>query len=196
MRFIEPLFPTPIHGVIINDDLMAVQQEMAKVISEIKWVCPESWGQTHLLSTTNFESDAIEQYNMIEFSKIMKRELEMYCEYIDFKVRNYTVTSWFNKFRPGDFGHVHTHGAVDISGVYYFQTNGEDGNLMLMSPNASAASSQIFGKHNQYWDHSPMVGKMLLFPGWLPHGIKRNNSDAERISFAFNIRFDVNKLEK
>jgi uncharacterized protein (TIGR02466 family) len=36
---------------------------------------------------------------------------------------------------------------------------------------------------------SPEIGTMIMFPSWLEHGVKQNMSDAERISFAFNMEF-------
>ena len=33
-------------------------------------------------------------------------------------------------------------------------------------------------------------GGLILFPGWLKHGINMNNSDEERISVSFDITFN------
>ena len=35
----------------------------------------------------------------------------------------------------------------------------------------------------------PKVGKLLLFPSWLEHGVHINHTDHERMSVSFNINF-------
>lgn len=190
-RFIQHLFPVPICGTKLSGaELSIIQNEMSSVVSKIKWDTPDGWGNSHLLSTLDFKSNDIELYSMVEFYKILDRELKSYCDYIEYEFKSYKVTSWFSKFRSGDFGHIHTHGNADISGVYYFQTDGDDGDLTFMSVNSAAMASKAYSKHNQYHDQQPEIGKLLMFPGWLPHGIKRNNSSHDRISFAFNIYFE------
>ena len=47
-------------------------------------------------------------------------------------------------------------------------------------------------KRAEVWEHKPEVGKILLFPGWLKHGINTNNTDNIRISLSFNICFKTN----
>jgi hypothetical protein len=34
---------------------------------------------------------------------------------------------------------------------------------------------------------SPRAGVMLMFPSWLPHGVRPYHGDGDRISIAFNL---------
>ena len=37
---------------------------------------------------------------------------------------------------------------------------------------------------------NPTEGELILFPGWLDHGVQTNDTDDERVSVSFNIRFE------
>jgi hypothetical protein len=83
---------------------------------------------------------------------------------------------WFNIAKVGELTGVHDHAQFSsisgvvylksnlLSGDLYFQKEGEDDLLII-----------------------PEVGKMVLFPSHLKHGVHPNKSDDERISLAFNL---------
>ena len=83
---------------------------------------------------------------------------------------------WFNIAKVGELTGVHNHAQFSsisgvvylkssmLSGDLYFQKEGEDDLLII-----------------------PEVGKMVLFPSHLKHGVHPNKSDDERISLAFNL---------
>ena len=89
---------------------------------------------------------------------------------------------------PGQYAHTHDHGAADLSGVYYFKTNGNDGDLYFDSPVAQLKSSFVFNKSSRVF-YKPKIGKLILFPGWLSHGVFQNTTTENRVSVSFNIYF-------
>jgi uncharacterized protein (TIGR02466 family) len=185
--FIEMVFPTPIYVAMIANK--KIQEEMISAIDLIKWVVPDHWGKTHKLSTKTFTEDCIELYDLKSFRDSLDLHLKNYCQQFDFPYREYKVSSWFTKFDNGDYGHLHNHSPHDISGVYYFQTNENDGDLYFLSPNPAGQGSLCYEHINREWVHKPYVGKLLLFPGWLYHGIRTNTTNHTRMSFSFNIEF-------
>ena len=50
-------------------------------------------------------------------------------------------------------------------------------------------SAKCYHQNGLKISHNPQVGKMILFPGWLQHGVNVNNTDNIRMSLAFNIHF-------
>ena len=87
-------------------------------------------------------------------------------------------------------------GYAVISGVYYYKTNGDDGDIFFECPVPTIGSSFCyFNNYCNRWIHKPEEGKILLFPSWLKHGISKNETDETRISISFNLYFDrgVNK---
>jgi uncharacterized protein (TIGR02466 family) len=188
MSAIENLFPTPIlFHVFDGEQKEAIQKEMASAVEKVEWVVPDGWGKTHKLSTKTFTGNDIAKYQLVKFEAYMDQQIKLYLATMGIAPMPYTLTSWFSKFDKGDYGHIHTHNHADISGVYYFKTNGEDGDIFFETPAPCQDGSAVFNKGR--YQHQPLEGKMILFPGWLRHGIMTNETDETRISFAFNIQF-------
>ena len=93
-------------------------------------------------------------------------------------------------YKKGNFCHIHEHGHVDISGVYYYDTSGDDGNLFFICPTPGLLSSPAYRQKSMIHEESPEIGKIVLFPGWLHHGVEINTTDSTRICVAFNIVFE------
>jgi uncharacterized protein (TIGR02466 family) len=95
---------------------------------------------------------------------------------------------WVNVYRPNDYMNMHDHKSVDISGVYYFQTNTEDGDIVFNNPCDLMSYTKLLGDIDKnVFKVKPEEGKMLLFPGWLKHSVNRNKTESNRISVTFNI---------
>jgi len=105
--------------------------------------------------------------------------------------RDYVITqSWFTKTNKGQYAHLHEHGGADISGVYYLQTNGKDGNLKFLDPHKSYSSNYIFECLTSTDPELPLEeGLVALWPGLIQHRTEPNDTDDVRISLAFNISF-------
>ena len=185
---IDNLFATPIYSCFLeNKDI--IQSEISNVLLNIQYdnsKLYDSWGKT--LEITDVEVDIISDMGMTAISTAIDYHLKEYCREIDFQPREYRRTSWIAKTSTGGHTHVHTHGEADISGCYYFQTTGQDGNIFFTSPVSPATSSICYRKLIRK-EYTPVVGKLLLFPGWLEHGVKTNTTDSERICLSFNISF-------
>jgi len=62
-----------------------------------------------------------------------------------------------------------------VSGVFYISCESNSGNL-------------YFRKEGEVdVEIMPQVGKLVLFEPWMPHGVRKNSSDRERLSLAFNL---------
>ena len=99
-------------------------------------------------------------------------------------------SSWFSCFQKNNYAHIHSHRAADIAGVYYFSTDGDDGDLFFTSPIANAKASKSWAQEKI--NYPPQQGSLLLFPGWFEHGVSTITKEDARISFSFNI--DVTEL--
>ena len=187
---INDAYATPIYAGVVGffDE---IQSEIKKSIEDIDFSMRDEWSPTHHLSDTGFNENAIEKYNLNSFKVELDNHIKDYCDVIGFKRRDYILeASWFSLFRKGNYGHVHTHGSADISGVYYYQTTGNDGNLFFESPVPNMGGSLVYNGLASRQEFKPENGRLVLFPGWLPHGIMTNTTDDTRISLSFNIIFD------
>ena len=98
--------------------------------------------------------------------------------------------SCFTKTSKGQHAPMHSHGNSDISGVYYLQTNGNDGALVLKNPMTCTNNNIIMFLSNMKWGQKRMPlkeGLLLLWPAFLEHGTFVNETPEDRISFSFNI---------
>jgi len=91
----------------------------------------------------------------------------------------------------------HVHNFSFLSAVYYVKADVMEntGNLELLTPVASirhVVQPDIIQNYNQYnsemWSIRPMTGKLVIFPSWIMHHVRQNQSNTDRISIAFDTR--------
>tara|TARA_B100000902_G_C26923948_1_gene723069 strand:- start:64 stop:645 length:582 start_codon:yes stop_codon:yes gene_type:complete len=187
---IDRPFSTPIFYTQLEDEnLFGIQEEIGKSLQGYEWTFNENW-QSHWIAG-DFDSDIISELNLDKFAKHLDTQIRVVCDEINFPYVEYKRQSWFTKLNQNNYAHKHNHGMSDISGVYYFKTNGEeDGNIKFHTP-AIQSYSSIFKEHcSKPFYYEPHVGKMLMFPGFLEHSVGTNINDNERISMSFNIIFN------
>lgn len=186
---IENLFPTPIYSCFLENQ-SAVHLEISNALIDIQYDDSDHYNHLgKIFETTLASNDIIAEKQMTVVAQAIDQHLKQYCAELGFQLGDYKRTSWIAKTLQGGHTFAHTHGTADISGVYYFQTTGNDGDIFFISPVTSAISSLCYQKYVERQEYSPEVGKLLLFPGWLEHGVKTNTVDVERISLAFSISF-------
>lgn len=105
---------------------------------------------------------------------------------------------WANINRRGHFNAVHTHPNSILSGVVYLQVaSADEGVLQFFDCREGNPTThwQCFAPHTERTalteeTHSvrPREGLLLLFPSWLRHWVTPNQTDAARVSVAFNVR--------
>jgi len=186
---IESLFASPIYFNKVNN-FLEIQSEITECIDNMEFSMKDEWGKTHFVSDDSFSENFIGKYNLNNFSNELRIHLTEYCSAIDFNMRDYKIrSSWLSVFNNGNYGQIHSHGTVDMAGVYYYKTNGEDGDIFFESSNLNLESSLCYYNLAERWKHKPIEGKILLFPGWMKHGIMTNTTEDSRISLSFNIQF-------
>ena len=185
---IQNLYPTPIYSAkVYNFD--AVQEDMYRALENTNFEMNEVWASPYL-SDVFFQLNVVKENKMDAFVADLTKHIQNYCQYLNYNGNCQIAESWFSLFKKGNYGHIHHHGNSDISGVYYVKTNGEDGNLFFETPNPHLGTSKVFSALTPRHEYKPEEGNIMLFPGWLMHGIQTNTTDNERISLSFNISFE------
>ena len=111
-----------------------------------------------------------------EVDKVIENEI---CQYFR------TYNKWAHILEPNEQTMIHTHdgpGAPPhISWVYYSKTDPKCGNIVWQST-----------IHNKFFTQevTPKVGTLIMFPNWMPHFTKKNNSGNTRISISGNAKPD------
>lgn len=105
---------------------------------------------------------------------------------------------WVNINGRNSTNMLHTHPHVQVAGVYYVKVP-EDANseLVFYHPAHEIIHRDIPSHlYSEYKPsnavahyHMPVENQIVLFPGWLQHLVMPNQSDDDRISISFNVRF-------
>lgn len=192
---IRQAFSTPLYYVKPKtvDEYSAIHEELMSVHENTVYEQPDQFPKSasHQLTPNPFESNVIKKYKCDIFLNFLKDAVKDYVSSLGYThPLEYIIdASWLTKTCNGAFAIEHNHGATDISGVYYLQTNGKDGNLFFKDPNETMVSNLIMNLVvNQ--NVAPLEqGLLLMWPGYVAHGTYPNETDDERLSLSFNIKF-------
>jgi len=143
-------------------------------------------------SETNLHTK--EEYKIL-FNEIYKMQEEIY------KSENYHVDTtpqceemWANINCKYSYNKEHFHTNSLWSGVYYIKVSENCGNLFLKDPVRIKESKQPIlnnenNRLNYQWPeiiYTPIEGRLIMFPSWLPHDVGQNMSAKSRVSVSFN----------
>jgi len=100
---------------------------------------------------------------------------------------------WANINYPGGFNRPHLHPNSLFSGVYWVKAPEKSGNIMLYEPRPGAQCTMPNRKKGklppEVWrevHYQPRAGTAIMFPAWLWHEVRPNQSNDIRISVSFN----------
>ena len=196
---VHNIFPTSVYAKqLLGSKQGKINQELYSVYNPDKMVQNTSHTHNH---TSSHEVSCDDDGNM--FSMNIVKETPNFCRFVEQCVINYAqelgmqamipfaiTESWFTKTSKGQHAPMHSHGNSDISGVYYLQTNGNDGALVLKNPMTCTNNNIIMFLSNMKWGQKRMPlkeGLLLLWPAFLEHVTFVNETPEDRISFSFNI---------
>ena len=188
-------FPTPVYIEGSNDE--TIQKELLEVYNKLEFSQIEGWSpHTHELNQYPFGRNILKEYECYNFLDFLDSHIKRYLQAIGFEGQygpnqeQYVIDgAWFTKTKKGKYAHIHNHGSNDLSGVYYLQTNGKDGNLIFKSIHEYLQSNYIFEHIVEDISLPVEKGLLALWPGILNHGTEVNQTDHERVSLSFNIHF-------
>lgn len=189
------IFPTPLY-IAFSTKVATIQKEIRNIMPDVVIApTPEHWGKTHKLSQPKnkdayvFKQDIIADYKLDTLAKDIDNHLKIYCEKYGVPYApDYNRTSWMAVFDENEYGHIHNHYQSSVSGCYYYMTDGDDGSIFF----PPCGPTKFMGEYvaiNESHIVKPAIGKLLMFPGPLEHGIKTNTTNKRRISISFNIDF-------
>jgi len=190
---IEYHFPTPIY---IKDlpNVVQLNQYLEQQILKWKQNDPKGHNRTNVNgwhSTTDMNQK--EEYNILTKELFDVQDEIFKKEFLDLKP--VLGNMWANINYPGGFNRPHLHPNSLFSGVYWIKTPVKSGNLMLYDPRPGVQMVMPNRKKEKYllpayvWrevHYEPVAGRIIMFPAWLWHEVKPNESNDTRISVSFN----------
>ena len=195
------LFPT----LLIEGWYPAIEKEQESLIRRIyeiregdkqgRELCEKQYanGYTSYFTQKKLHSDKAFK-NLLQFIRKVAND---YAKKQYWDLDNHTLELkgfWCNVNGKNNHHPDHIHAHSQIRGVIYLQCNEDSPAITLKDPRAIRWHSVPPVKQNRpenstYAAITPGVGKLLMFPSWLEHGVPINTSDEDRISMSFN--FDL-----
>lgn len=180
-------------GKIRKANASIVQDELKQALDKFQeedGFKPHPVWKSHQLSDVHFNNNFLTTYNCNLMFEEIRNACSAYVAAIgsDPTWQFSLMQSWLTRTGHREYAHIHNHGYSQISGAYYIDTIGDDGDIYFPYPHISTSNS-IFLQHlMKSLDIRPENGKLILFPGWLMHGVRTNTTEHNRISLSFNIQ--------
>ena len=187
---INAIFPLPIFcNQAEGSEYDSIHKELTDVKSKLKF---NDTGSHMILNDDPFRSHFLLSYNCSHTLNFINKNIQSYISSLYGRSINseewVIIESWITKTIEGRGAREHSHGLADISGVYYLDTNGQDGNLVLMNSHNHLESNMFLNELVSKDTVMPLEnGLIFLWPGQLKHYTLTNQTDHERISISFNI---------
>ena len=115
---------------------------------------------------------------------------------------------WININNKGGYNEVHTHPGSLMSGAFYvkvpeegdcgsitFHKNAMEGYVTHSLGLAEDLSKAEAPHTHATMSYPPKEGRLVLFPSWISHGVRENETEEDRISISFNLIPNRNKRD-
>ena len=130
-----------------------------------------------------------------EFAVIVQQYILNVFQNYGWKTENKNIrikAMWAIINKDGDFNVLHTHPNCYLSAAYYVKAQEKCGRFQIENPNIAKRHfyPQIIGKNELNIEVAGIdidEGDLLIFPGYLPHKVKKNESSQDRIVISFNV---------
>jgi uncharacterized protein (TIGR02466 family) len=197
---IYSLFPTPFYTYKTeNREYAEIQTELQTVVDKL--YLEDQWGQNpHWNSNTNclsnkgnFGESILRVEEMRAVTSCIMHNCLNYMRMMNVKplYKPAIESSWLTLTKPGQYVHLHDHGTSHISGVYWFKTNGQDGDIVFKNALKALKCNPIGSSYAHENAFSPDQGRISMWPGYLDHSVDENKTNEDRISLSFNILLET-----
>ena len=134
---------------------------------------------------------ALSDFIALGMKQIISHNNDRDVDNVDIVISN----AWANVNRYRDFNEIHQHPGVHWAGVYYVDGPENSGTIRFFDPRVVRQMIMpdellLQGRqHSQNLQYAlaPRTGGMLIFPSWLQHAVRPNETKNPRISISFNI---------
>ncbi|NKB19497.1 MAG: hypothetical protein GKS01_03030 [Alphaproteobacteria bacterium] len=188
---IHNLFPTPLWVVDFEKDVFtSVNQEIESGLETLI----ESRPEVPSGGTLQTDTDLYEFEEFAEIAALIGTSVKGALDFLSIKEPFEITGMWANINPVGGVNTPHTHPNNYLSGVYYVRTDDGSDQIFFADPRppASVVSPPV-EEDNIYTGNEASVeakiGRLIMFPAWLTHGVPANRSGKDRISISFNIMF-------
>lgn len=211
MISLDYIFPTPIWWTDIGVDIEKLQSICYSIADSMPSKAKTNRGAVNYQSPDFLAEQIIKDGGEDdEFAKALKQikllANEAFDSYESFATTLAFANTWININNSGGYNEVHTHPGAIMSGVLYVKVppEGDVGHICFHRNPMEAYTIHSLGVaediSNAKTPHThatrtypPEEGRLMLFPAWIPHGVRENTTSEDRISISFNLIPNRNK---
>jgi uncharacterized protein (TIGR02466 family) len=183
-------------------DYERINEELLRLISDLESQEPSikrsNVGGWHSLTNLHLNEDFAEIRRIIGTACAQSAESLGF----DFSRHHLKFTEmWANRNGPGTYNRAHIHPNTFLSGAYYVKIPPDAGDIEFYDPIRERAMQSLPLKSdtllgNQSLEYECEEGSLIIFPSWLQHAVRSNNSEHDRISLSFNMIVEQTISEK
>lgn len=180
---------------ILETSLNLPEEERLTIISHIlekEKFCdvPKTW-LCDLTTSYQIDSKLHESEDFSLLTLLIDNIAKQYAEYINFDFNLYTISMnsmWFNVYRKNQSQEKHDHGRAFLSCAFILEAPENCADFVFYNPLPEGLIGYPVCKENNLLLHSVKAetNKLLIFPGWLEHGVRLNTTTEPRISVSAN----------
>ena len=189
------LFPEPVFKYHLKD-YKNFNKELSKYIYDLRDQEREGLNRSNKggWHSKNFQlglEDSIQHKFAVEMQKYIINTFQNFgWKTKDVNIRIKEMWAIINK--KDDFNVIHTHPNCYLSAAYYVKAPKNCGRFQIECPNIAKryAYPEIEKKNELNGEVAGIninEGDLLLFPGYLPHKVEKNESGEDRIVLSFNV---------
>ena len=190
----ETLFATPFWSGNLNHiDNNALEEWILKVKEEDGGRTISNYGGWQSPLISNLQENGEDVSVFIELINTIKEALYL----IRFKNRPYdsVMTMWANVNNKGDWNQMHHHidaFGTSVSGIYYVKCPENCGEFVYKDPRSVMSLDPFVKNWNMSGLHkrTPKAGDFYMFPPYLEHMVTPSETEENRISLAWNLKFE------
>tara|TARA_B100000900_G_scaffold98590_1_gene81513 strand:+ start:473 stop:1078 length:606 start_codon:yes stop_codon:yes gene_type:complete len=185
---ISEIFPTHIYtGEISQETHDATLARLADVEWERVPLTNKSHGMnvSKKLNKPSFGADVISEFELDELHEELGHHIRALCDGMGVGMDISGRSSWITQYHKGDYAVQHHHGTSAISMAYYLSSNGMDGDFYFCD-HSPARFVPFTADMGNLLSIPPKERKLILFPGWMEHGVNQNETDHVRRCLSAN----------
>ena len=188
-------FPEPVFKYKLKD-FKDLNKELAKYIYKLRdedsdGLDKSNKGGWHSQNFELTDEDSIQK----KFATIIQPYILNVFQNYGWKTENKNIrikAMWAIINKDGDFNVLHTHPNCYLSAAYYVKAQEKCGRFQVENPNIAKRHSYpaVKGKNELNLEVAGIdisEGDLLIFPGYLPHKVVKNESGIDRIVISFNV---------
>jgi uncharacterized protein (TIGR02466 family) len=184
------IFPSFIISAKPSVSIKKIEKECYEIKSNFKNVRTSNSGSSFHSEVFGDKTDYENFSELKKLEKVISNFTETELNKKNFKVKITDCSWWVNINHFNSYNTPHMHGRSDVIGVFYVKIPNNSGNLILMRNDGSDYTNLFKNKPELKRIGIPAeIGRLYIMPGHLWHYVETNESQEDRISIAYNIKF-------